>query len=154
MGARARTRASGTHVNPAPRIAAAKRVSLASAAAEARAWRAAGESTALARGIFDGLDPTHVARLEAARASATRLVVAVASDPCARAALGATPVLPFDHRATLVGGLRAVDRVVIWEEGGFDAIVAAIAPDRAVSEPAADEERRLIERVLARHEST
>jgi bifunctional ADP-heptose synthase (sugar kinase/adenylyltransferase) len=134
-----------------PRLAAAKRVSLESAAADARAWRAHGETVALSRGVFDGLDPVHVDRLAAARAGAARLVVAVACDDAARAVLGTAPVLAFEHRATLVAGLRIVDRVVACEPGAFDGIVAAIAPDVPVSEPAPEEERKLPERVLARH---
>jgi bifunctional ADP-heptose synthase (sugar kinase/adenylyltransferase) len=134
-----------------PRLAAAKRVSLESAAADVRAWRAQGRTVALARGVFDGLDPVHVARLAAARAEAARLIVAVADDDTARAELGASPVLAFDHRATLVAGLRIVDRVVACARDAFDAWAAATAPDVPVSEPAADEERKLPERVLARH---
>ena len=108
-------------------MTAARVVGPAQAAESARAWRAAGERVALARGDFDLLNVDHVRQLAAARARAARLVVAVRDDRSAGAGAAGRPVLPARDRAALVAALRGVDLVTIVG-----------APDGGASEPAGD----------------
>jgi bifunctional ADP-heptose synthase (sugar kinase/adenylyltransferase) len=103
--------------------AAEKQVTLSRASELVAAWRAAGETVVLARGVFDLLWVRHARYLGAARALGTRLVVAVSSDASAAAPGRPRPVLGAEHRATLVAGLRAVDLVVVLEEGAWRAQV-------------------------------
>ncbi len=77
--------------------------------------RAAGRTIALANGCFDVLHVGHVRYLEAARAEADRLIVAVNDDEAVAILKGpGRPILPAQDRVALVAGLRAVDYVVVF----------------------------------------
>lgn len=92
--------------------------------------RRAGRTIAFANGGFDLLHVGHVRYLEAARAEADCLVVAVNSDASIRALKGeGRPVLDQDARAELVAALRAVDYVVIFDDPTVDRLLARLRPD-------------------------
>jgi rfaE bifunctional protein nucleotidyltransferase chain/domain len=92
--------------------------------------RARGRSIALANGCFDVLHVGHVRYLEGARAEADVLVVGVNGDASVRRLKGeGRPVLPADDRALLVGALRAVDHVVVFEEDDVSRLLLALRPD-------------------------
>lgn len=89
----------------------------------------AGKRTVLANGCFDILHVGHVRYLEGARRLGDALVVAINSDASVRRLKGAgRPILTQDERAALVGGLRAVDYVVIFDEPDVRALIRALKP--------------------------
>ncbi len=163
------------------RRASSKIVAVAEAAAEIRAWRAAGDTVVFANGVFDLIHVGHARYLSGARAQGTRLVVGVNSDRSAAALKGAgRPVLDEQERAGLIAALRVVDRVVLFDERSADTLLVALAPDvhakgtdyrpdtvpeRATMEalggrtvvagdPKAHASRELYERVRERHRSS
>ncbi len=102
-------------------------------AVEARAAaRARGEIVAVANGAFDLLHVGHVRYLQAAK-ELTRgglLIVGVNSDASVRLSKGpGRPVLPERERAEIVDALRCVDCVVLFDEQGAGALLAALQPD-------------------------
>jgi rfaE bifunctional protein nucleotidyltransferase chain/domain len=112
------------------REAAGKRGTLEEVAARVAEARARGRSIALANGCFDVLHVGHVRYLEGARAEADVLVVGVNGDASVRRLKGeGRPVLPADDRALLVGALRAVDHVVVFEEDDVSRLLLALRPD-------------------------
>lgn len=99
-------------------------------AARVAADRAAGIRFAFANGAFDLLHVGHTRYLEAARAEADRLIVAVNSDHSVRLAKGpARPVMAEADRAELVAALRAVDFVVIFDEPTVTPLLELFRPE-------------------------
>jgi D-beta-D-heptose 7-phosphate kinase/D-beta-D-heptose 1-phosphate adenosyltransferase len=95
-----------------------------------RRWKAEGGSVALANGCFDLLHPGHVALLEAARAQADHLIVALNSDASVRRNKGGDrPLLPEAERAEALLALEAVDRVLVYEQDTPAEVIAALLPD-------------------------
>ena len=82
------------------------------------ALRESGGRVVFTNGCFDLLHPGHVAYLEAARSLGDALVVGLNSDESVRG-LGKGPDRPIvaeGDRAAVLGALRAVDAVVIFDE--------------------------------------
>ena len=108
-------------------------ISLADAAARCAKARENGERVALANGVFDLLHVGHVRYLEAARAMADRLIVAVNSDRSTRANRGpGRPIVPAAERAETLASLRAVDWVIIFDEPTVANVIATLKPDLQV----------------------
>ena len=83
-----------------------------------RSLREGGGRVVFTNGCFDLLHPGHVAYLEAARSLGDALVVGLNSDESVRG-LGKGPGRPIvteGDRAAVLGALRAVDAVVIFDE--------------------------------------
>ena len=83
-----------------------------------RSLRESGGRVVFTNGCFDLLHPGHVAYLEAARSLGDALVVGLNSDASVRG-LGKGPDRPIvaeGDRAAVLGALRAVDAVVIFDE--------------------------------------
>jgi len=92
--------------------------------------REAGETVALANGLFDLLHVGHLRYLEGAAAEADLLVVAINSDRSARELKGPSrPVVPEDERAELVAGFACVDYVTVFDELDARELLRAIRPD-------------------------
>ncbi len=92
--------------------------------------RAAGRTLAFANGAFDLLHVGHVRYLQAARAEADRLIVAVNSDASVRANKGPSrPIVDQAARAELVAALRGVDYVVIFDDPTVDRLLTTLRPD-------------------------
>ena len=92
--------------------------------------RAGGDTIVFTNGVFDLLHPGHVRYLQHARALGDALVVGINSDRSARANKGAArPITPDAERAELVGSLKCVDAVVIFDEDTPHALIAALQPD-------------------------
>jgi D-beta-D-heptose 7-phosphate kinase/D-beta-D-heptose 1-phosphate adenosyltransferase len=92
--------------------------------------RAGGDTIVFTNGVFDLLHPGHVRYLQHARALGDALVVGINSDRSARANKGAArPITPEAERAELVGSLKCVDAVVIFDEDTPHALIAALQPD-------------------------
>lgn len=114
---------------PSPR----KIASLAEVARACEGHRAEGRSVALANGVFDLLHVGHVRYLEAARAMADVLVVAVNTDASTRRNKGPDrPVIPEHERAELVAALGCVDHVVLFDEPTVVPVIRALRPDLQV----------------------
>jgi rfaE bifunctional protein nucleotidyltransferase chain/domain len=101
---------------------------------EAARWadtqRQKGRRIVLANGVFDLLHVGHLRYLEAARALGDVLVVALNSDASVRRLKGqGRPIMSAAERAELVGALRHVDAVVVFEEDTVDRLVGALRPD-------------------------
>jgi rfaE bifunctional protein nucleotidyltransferase chain/domain len=84
----------------------------------------------LTNGCFDLLHAGHVDYLKRARALGRSLVVGLNSDASVRRLKGPTrPLNDEQARATVIGALRAVDAVVIFEEPTATELVEALRPD-------------------------
>jgi D-beta-D-heptose 7-phosphate kinase/D-beta-D-heptose 1-phosphate adenosyltransferase len=95
-----------------------------------RRWKAEGRGVALTNGCFDLLHAGHVALLEAARAQAERLIVALNSDASVRRLKGAgRPLLPQQERAEALAALEPVDAVVVYDEDTPAELIAVLLPD-------------------------
>ena len=109
-----------------------KVVPLAEAVRAREAARGDGRMVAVANGAFDLLHVGHVRYLEAAKdlTSGGLLVVGVNSDRSVRASKGpGRPVVPENERAEIVGALRCVDLVVLFDETDAAALLTALRPD-------------------------
>jgi D-beta-D-heptose 7-phosphate kinase/D-beta-D-heptose 1-phosphate adenosyltransferase len=104
--------------------------SSAAAAEWAARARAAGQRLVFTNGVFDLLHPGHLRYLQAARAEGDALIVAINSDRSVRAIKGPTrPITPEDERAEILGALRCVDAVVVFDQDSPFDIIAAVQPD-------------------------
>lgn len=81
-------------------------------------------------GVFDVLHRGHVEYLEAARALGDALVVGLNGDESVRRLKGPSrPVNPQEDRAVVLGGLAAVDAVVLFHDDTPIRLVEALLPD-------------------------
>lgn len=93
-------------------------------------WRQLGLSVAFTNGCFDMLHPGHVSLLSQAKASADRLIVGLNSDQSIRRLKGAgRPIQNAESRAMVLGSLRAVDAVVVFEEDTPLNLIRELEPD-------------------------
>ncbi len=93
-------------------------------------YRTAGERVAMTNGCFDVLHAGHLRLIEAARAEADRLVVAINSDASVRRLKGPTrPVIPESERAEVLLAMAAVDAVAIYDDETPLRVVEALRPD-------------------------
>ena len=91
--------------------------------------RKAGLTHAFANGCFDLLHVGHVRYLEAAKAEADKLIVAVNADVSVAALKGpGRPVLPERERAELIAALEAVDYVVLFSDEKVGRLLGALRP--------------------------
>jgi len=105
-------------------------VDTARAAAIIAGWQAAGARVVFTNGCFDLLHPGHVCLLEAAAREGDRLVVALNTDASVRRLKGETrPVQDEAARARVIGALRCVDLVVLFEEDTPLELITALGPD-------------------------
>ena len=92
--------------------------------------RDAGETLALANGLFGLLHVGHLRYLEGAAAEAALLVVAINSDRSARELKGPSrPLIPEAERAELVAGFGCVDYVTVFDELDARELLRAVHPD-------------------------
>ncbi|MEP9377787.1 D-glycero-beta-D-manno-heptose-7-phosphate kinase [Aquabacter sp. CN5-332] len=93
-------------------------------------WRAGGASVVFTNGCFDLLHPGHVALLEAAAAEGDRLVVALNTDASTQRLKGPTrPLQDEAARARVIGAMRCVDLVVLFDEDTPLETITALLPD-------------------------
>lgn len=103
---------------------------LAEAVEMAAAWRQNGERVVFTNGCFDLVHAGHVELLSSAAGSGDRLIVGLNSDASVRRLKGPTrPIQSETDRARIVGALRAVDLVVIFDEPTPMSLIDAISPD-------------------------
>lgn len=93
-------------------------------------WQAAGANVVFTNGCFDLIHPGHVALLEAAAAEGDRLVVALNTDASTRRLKGPSrPLQDEAARARVVGAMRCVDLVVLFDEDTPLEAIRALLPD-------------------------
>ena len=102
--------------------------------ADAADWathaRKVGQRVVFTNGVFDLLHPGHVRYLQAARAEGDTMIVAINSDRSVSAIKGPTrPITPQHERAEVLGALRCVDAVVVFDEDTPFDIISAVQPD-------------------------
>jgi rfaE bifunctional protein nucleotidyltransferase chain/domain len=94
------------------------------------ALKAAGKSVAFANGHFDLLHVGHLRYLQAARAEADALIVAINDDgSVARLKGPGRPVVPAAERAELLAALAPVDFVVVFSGDSPAPLLARLQPD-------------------------
>ncbi|GHV46429.1 bifunctional protein HldE [Synergistales bacterium] len=98
------------------------------AAAICRRWKKDGR-VIFTNGCFDVLHAGHIDSLERARACGDRLIVGLNSDRSVRALKGASRPINSEHdRARLLGALRCVDLVVIFDEDTPRELLSELRP--------------------------
>lgn len=102
-----------------------------SAAAEmAETWRGLGQRVVFTNGCFDLIHAGHIELLAFAAREGDRLIVGLNSDSSVRKLKGPTrPIQTEADRARIVGALRAVDLVVLFDELMPLSLIDAISPD-------------------------
>jgi D-beta-D-heptose 7-phosphate kinase/D-beta-D-heptose 1-phosphate adenosyltransferase len=92
--------------------------------------RGAGARLVFTNGCFDLLHPGHVRYLAAARALGDVLVVGLNDDASVRRLKGAgRPILQAAERAEVLGGLAAVDHIVVFADDTPRRLIALLEPD-------------------------
>ncbi|HEV7285353.1 MAG TPA: D-glycero-beta-D-manno-heptose 1-phosphate adenylyltransferase, partial [Kaistia sp.] len=105
-------------------------VSRADAAKIVARWQARGSRVVFTNGCFDLLHPGHIALIEAAAKEGDRLVVALNTDASVKRLKGPSrPLQDEQARARVMGALRAVDLVVLFDEDTPLEAIQAIRPD-------------------------
>ncbi len=93
-------------------------------------WQAAGARVVFTNGCFDLVHPGHISLLEAAAREGDKLVVALNTDASVRRLKGASrPVQDEAARACVMGALRCVDLVVLFDEDTPLEVITALKPD-------------------------
>lgn len=93
-------------------------------------WRHHGARVVFTNGCFDLLHPGHISLIRAAAAHGDKLIVAINSDASVRRLKGASrPLQDEQARATVIGALRDVDLVVIFDEDTPLETIQALKPD-------------------------
>jgi D-beta-D-heptose 7-phosphate kinase/D-beta-D-heptose 1-phosphate adenosyltransferase len=93
-------------------------------------WREQGMTVGLANGCFDLLHPGHVALVTQAAAACDRLVIAINTDSCVRKLKGLNrPVQSENARAAVMGAIKGVAAVVIFNEDTPYELIATLQPD-------------------------
>lgn len=117
-------------MTPPPRPSSAKRVSLPELLRRLEPARASGERVVFTNGCYDLLHAGHLGLLESAASLGDLLVVGLNDDASVTRLKGpGRPLVPFDDRALLLGGLEVVDWVVGFAEDTPEALIRAIVPD-------------------------
>ena len=92
--------------------------------------RAEGKVVVFTNGVFDLLHVGHVRYLNQARALGDALIVAINSDRSARELKGDDrPVIVEHERAEIIGALRQVSYVTIFDDVSPRSLIAKLLPD-------------------------
>lgn len=98
-------------------------------AARMQADRESGLLHAFANGCFDLLHVGHTRYLEAAKAEADRLIVAINDDASVEKLKGrGRPIMPAAERAELIAALACVDYVVIFPDATVNRLLDTLRP--------------------------
>jgi len=105
-------------------------VTAATAAEMVLVWRDNGEDVVFTNGCFDLLHAGHIELLTSAASHGDRLIVGINSDASVKRLKGPTrPIQTEADRARIIGALRSVDLVVIFDEPTPIALIDTISPD-------------------------
>jgi D-beta-D-heptose 7-phosphate kinase/D-beta-D-heptose 1-phosphate adenosyltransferase len=93
-------------------------------------WRTQGLTIGIANGCFDLLHPGHISLIAQAAAACDRLVVALNSDASVRRLKGPQrPIQSEAARANVIGAIKGVAAVVLFDEDTPYELVAALQPE-------------------------
>jgi D-beta-D-heptose 7-phosphate kinase/D-beta-D-heptose 1-phosphate adenosyltransferase len=107
-----------------------KLVTMRSAVATRRLWQQAGLAVGLANGCFDLIHPGHVRLLAEARRRCDRLIVAINTDAAVRRLKGPErPIQTELARAEVIGALRSVDLVILFDDNTPIDLITSLRPD-------------------------
>ena len=96
-------------------------------------WRKRGLSVGLTNGCFDLLHPGHVALIRQAAESCDRLILALNTDASVQRLKGPSRPIQNDHdRAAVIGAVKGVAAVVLFDEDTPYEIIKALQPDLLV----------------------
>jgi D-beta-D-heptose 7-phosphate kinase/D-beta-D-heptose 1-phosphate adenosyltransferase len=105
-------------------------LTLAKASELRKLWRDQGYSVGVTNGCFDLLHPGHVSLITQSAAACDRLVVALNADASVRRLKGpGRPVQNERSRASVLGSIKGVDAVVLFEEDTPLELLQALLPD-------------------------
>ncbi|MDR3489676.1 MAG: bifunctional heptose 7-phosphate kinase/heptose 1-phosphate adenyltransferase [Bradyrhizobium sp.] len=94
------------------------------------AWRSQGFTVGFANGCFDIIHPGHAALIRQATAACDRLILALNSDASVRRLKGPTrPVQKEAARAAVIGAMRGVSLVVVFEQDTPLELITVLEPD-------------------------
>lgn len=100
------------------------------AATQVKLWHGKGLRVGFANGCFDLVHPGHVALLRKAREKCDRLIVALNTDDSVKRLKGESrPVQNQASRAAVIGSLRSVDLVTLFEEETPLELIKLLRPD-------------------------
>ena len=100
------------------------------AAAQARIWQKQGLKVGFTNGCFDLVHPGHIALIRQAAAACDRLVMALNTDASVQRLKGpGRPVQSERARAEVIGAIRGVDAVVLFDEATPLELIELIRPD-------------------------
>jgi D-beta-D-heptose 7-phosphate kinase/D-beta-D-heptose 1-phosphate adenosyltransferase len=109
---------------------AGKLVALTSAVTAREVWRSHGLEVGFTNGCFDLLHPGHIKLLSEARAVCDRLIVALNTDASVRRLKGSErPVQTELARAAVIGAVRSVDLVILFDQDTPLDAIAKLTPD-------------------------
>jgi D-beta-D-heptose 7-phosphate kinase/D-beta-D-heptose 1-phosphate adenosyltransferase len=113
-----------------PSVADGRLVDLQDAVALRWAWARDKLTVGVANGCFDLLHPGHVSLIRQAAESCDRLIMALNTDASVRRLKGPSrPVQDEFARATVIGALKGVAAVVLFDEDTPLALIEALQPD-------------------------
>ena len=93
-------------------------------------WRREGLTVGFTNGCFDLIHPGHIAILSGAARHCDRLIVGLNSDASTARLKGPSrPVQDEESRAAVIGAMRSVDLVVVFDEDTPADLIAALSPD-------------------------
>jgi len=105
-------------------------VERAHAVALARAWRSDGLVVGFTNGCFDLLHPGHISLIRQAAEACDKLVVALNTDASVSRLKGPSrPIQDEAARAAVVGAIKGVDLVVLFDEDTPRELIADLMPD-------------------------
>lgn len=94
------------------------------------AWKAASQKIVFTNGCFDLLHPGHIYLLHESRKMGDRLIVGLNSDASIRRLKGSSrPILTEQDRASLLGALKDVDLVIVFEQDTPLELINVVKPD-------------------------
>ncbi len=100
------------------------------AASQVQQWHERGLTVGFANGCFDLVHPGHVALLRKAREQCDRLVVALNTDASVKRLKGeGRPVQDEASRAAVIGSLRSVDLVTVFDDDTPLDLIRTLRPD-------------------------
>jgi D-beta-D-heptose 7-phosphate kinase / D-beta-D-heptose 1-phosphate adenosyltransferase len=103
---------------------------ISTAAEMALAWRRMGERVVFTNGCFDLIHTGHIELLTFAAREGDRLIVGLNTDVSVKRLKGTSrPIQSEQDRARIIGALRAVDLVVLFDEPTPLSLIDAITPD-------------------------
>jgi D-beta-D-heptose 7-phosphate kinase/D-beta-D-heptose 1-phosphate adenosyltransferase len=96
-------------------------------------WRRMGLKVGFTNGCFDLLHPGHVRLLREAAENCDRLIVGINTDASVKRLKGADRPIQDQHaRAAVLGALRSVDLVLLFDEDTPARVIEALQPDLLV----------------------